>query len=527
MFSAIAATFIIDAQGRLQPNPANFGHALLKIIGDASLGKMPIVTDGVFPQWNGPDPSIVRVHCILYSSLGASLFAALMAVLGKQWLSRYAWADMRGSIVDRSRRRQRKMKGMDSWHFNLVMESLPLMLQIALLLFGYALSNYLLFINKAVASVVMGFVAFGLLVYFLIAFAATLSYNCPFQTPPSLIIHSLVHLDNQHKRYLKRTRKWFGRVFSKRMWRWLGLACGCFASPSIQDNDPLGHIELPMACEPDEPCPLFNEEIDWDGYVLDSDCIAWMFEMPKDMDTIMVILRFIPEVVWHAGIRTTPLEKLYDTVLECFDNSTGRPVVIPKLRNKAYYTAKAFLHLAIQRQCIGDESDTTIFESISNRHLIMASRRYQGDSDLESTFGVIDRVLGNFEPMCWQRFSFTPSHHAWMGHILLYRAWDVLGKSEPLPDDIKGFVLRSLRLEPPPPPPVVVDCLLIVGLVLGIGLHVGDLSVVDKRWGEFVCILCGTKLNHPPAVINVAPRSVGSTRGLPRHSRIPNLLPKR
>ena len=44
----------------------------------------------------------------------------------------------------------------------------PLMLQAALLLLGYALSNYLFFINKVVASVLIGFTSFGLLFYLLI-----------------------------------------------------------------------------------------------------------------------------------------------------------------------------------------------------------------------------------------------------------------------------------------------------------------------------------------------------------------------
>ena len=241
------------------------------------------------------------------------------------------------------------------------------------------------------------------------------------------------------------------------------------------------HIELPMA-NAEQPLPLFNKETDWNGYVLDSNCIAWMFEISMDADVMMAIMRFIPEVVWHAEIRTTPLEKLYDTVLECFDcSSGGHPVVIPKLKNKAYLSAKALLHLAFQRKCIGDESDKAVFRSISNQHPIMGSKHYEGESDLESTLGIVDRVFGNFEPMHWQNFVFAIPHHAWMGHILLYRAWDVLKKGEPLPDDIKEFVLYSLRLEPPPPTPIVADCLLIIGLVLGIEVHIDNLLVVDKR----------------------------------------------
>ena len=158
---------------------------------------------------------------------------------------------------------------------------------------------------------------------------------------------------------------------------------------------------------PDQPTPLFNKETDWHGYVLDSNCIAWMFEMSMDSGVIMAIMRFIPEVAWYAGIRTISSKRLYDTVLECFDRSSGSPVIIPKLRNKAYLSAKALLHLAIQRKCIGDESDKAVFKSISSRHPIMGSKHYEGDSDLGVTLCIIDHVFCDSQPMHWQNFSFT------------------------------------------------------------------------------------------------------------------------
>jgi hypothetical protein len=444
--------------------------------------RAPTGDDAAFPQWNGPDSTIVHVQAILYSSLSASLLAALIAILGKQWLNRYARVDMRGSIIDRSRDRQRKMNGMVTWKFDLVMECLPLMLQVALLLLGYALSNYLYFINKVVASVIIGFTGFGLLFYLLIVSAATLSYNCPFQTPASLVLRFLIRFDDQHKKYLGKPGKWLRRIFrrKKRQRPNPGGSYRLNRFGAFDGSDLNNHIELRTANPFDRSPPLFNEETDWDGYMLDSNCIAWMFEMSLDADVIMAIMKFIPDVVWHAGIRTTPLERLYGMVVECFDFSNGRPVVIPKLRKKAYLSAKALLHLAIQRKCIGNESDVAIFTSISRLHPVMGSE-HQGDSDLESTLGIIDRVFGNFDRMDWQNFSFTVPHHTWMAHILLYRAWDVLGKGEPLPDDIKGFVLHSLRLDPPPPAPIVADCLFIIGLVLGIGFHIDDLLVRDKR----------------------------------------------
>ncbi|KAF9649519.1 hypothetical protein BDM02DRAFT_3128351 [Thelephora ganbajun] len=483
LFSAVTSAFIVAVQTQLQPDYTQMSYDLLTIIASVSLGKTPTGPDAAFPQWGGPDPTTVHVQAILYSSLAASLLAALIAMLGKQWLNRYSQVEMRGSVIDRSRHRQGKMNGMVTWRFNLVMESLPLMLQAALLLLGYALSNWLYFINKAVASVLIGFTAFGILFYILIVSAATLSYNCPFQTPLSLVLRFLIHFDDEHRKYLKRTRKWFVRAFSqkkKKRPRPKSGPSGLGKFGTFDGSNFVDHIELPMAGPSDQPAPLFNKETDWHGYVLDSNCIAWMFHMSIDADVILAMMRFIPEVVWHAGIKTTPLEGLYDTVLECFDRSTGHPVVIPKLKNKAYLGAKALLHLTIQRKCISDESDMAVFKSISNRHPIMGSKQHEGDSDLESTLGIIDRVFGDFEPMDWENFSFTIPHHSWMGHILLYRAWDVLGKNEPLPDDIREFVLHSLKLEPPPPAPIVVDCLFIIGLVLGIKLHIDDLLVGDK-----------------------------------------------
>ena len=185
-------------------------YALLKIVASAALGNVPSGADAAFPQWNGPDATIVHVQAILYSSLASSLLAAFVAMLGKQWLNRYDQVEMRGSVVDRSRYRQQKMDGMVTWHFDFVMECLPVMLQLALLLLGYALSNYLFFINKVVASVIIGFTTFGLLFFLLIVSAATLSYNCPFQTPLSQILRLLFRFYGEQQ---KRFKKWLGRFF--------------------------------------------------------------------------------------------------------------------------------------------------------------------------------------------------------------------------------------------------------------------------------------------------------------------------
>lgn len=444
-----------------------------------STGTLPPKPSSDTP-WNGPDPTLTYIQCILFSSLAASLLAAFVAMLGKQWLNRYSKVDMRGSLIDRSRDRQRKMDGMSAWGFNFVMESLPLMLQAALLLLGYALSNYLLTIDKVVAGVIIGFTGVGLLFYALIAISAILSYNCPFQTPLSLLIRYIWNLIKDHKKHFDKSRRWFRRTFC-RMVKQLRSNQGRGSGTADRRND----IELANHAPPfDLPPTFFDEDANREGYVLDSNCIVWMFKMSMDADVILDIMRFIPEVVWHAGIQTTPLEKLYDTVVECFDCSSEKPVIIPKFRDKAYLSAKALLHVAVQRRCWSNESDDEAFETIAHRHRTIG---YDGDPDpdLESTLGMLDRVFAtesqDLKPIRWQELAFTDSHRAWMGQILLYRAWDSLRNGDLLPDDIKEFVLHSLQVKRPPPAPIVTSSLLMIGLVLKIKLRFDDQKATDKR----------------------------------------------
>ena len=59
--------------------------------------------------WDGPPPGIVTVQSLLYGSLATSLFAAFIAMLGKQWVSRYL-RKQGGSAAEKSRDRQQKAR---------------------------------------------------------------------------------------------------------------------------------------------------------------------------------------------------------------------------------------------------------------------------------------------------------------------------------------------------------------------------------------------------------------------------------
>jgi len=112
-------------------------------------------------------------------------------MLGKQWLNRYL-RHTGGSIVERCGDRQRKFDGLEKWPFRLFIDSLPLMLQIALLLLACGLSRYVSSINTSVARVVISLTVLGLLFYVGIVAAGTSSYECPFQTPVSTAFRHVI-----------------------------------------------------------------------------------------------------------------------------------------------------------------------------------------------------------------------------------------------------------------------------------------------------------------------------------------------
>ncbi|KAJ7769376.1 hypothetical protein B0H16DRAFT_1881927 [Mycena metata] len=146
------------------------------------------------PQLAPPNASkiIVIVQCLLYASLFTTLLAALLAVLGKQWLMYYQAAGSRGTIEERGRERQRKLDGLVKWKFEVVLQAFPLLLQLALLLFASSISLYLWTVQHSVAILVTFLTALGLSSYIILLVSATIFSDCPFQTPLGPLLRQAV-----------------------------------------------------------------------------------------------------------------------------------------------------------------------------------------------------------------------------------------------------------------------------------------------------------------------------------------------
>ena len=121
----------------------------------------------------------------MYASLLISLLAAFIAMLGKTWLNQYL-QNSGGSVIERCGHRQHKCDGLEKWPSHFFVESLPVMLQAALLLLTCGLCRHTWSINTPVACTLISLTGFGVIFFIAIVIAGTSSYACPFQTPASI-----------------------------------------------------------------------------------------------------------------------------------------------------------------------------------------------------------------------------------------------------------------------------------------------------------------------------------------------------
>ncbi|KAJ7348098.1 hypothetical protein DFH08DRAFT_1080238 [Mycena albidolilacea] len=159
LFSAIDSAFILQVQPQIQ------------------LHDTPLV--------------LVVAQSLFYISLGSTLLAALLAVLGKQWLMFYSAAGERGTMEARCLERQRKLDGLRKWKFETILQMFPLLLQFGLLLFSSALSVYLWTIHISLAIIVLGL---------------TLSFPNSLGSPDSLVDPNY-SLDQAEKNFRKRQKE--------------------------------------------------------------------------------------------------------------------------------------------------------------------------------------------------------------------------------------------------------------------------------------------------------------------------------
>ena len=488
----MTSAFIAQVQQALKPDPNEETAALLRVLiykidNTTFSGAAPAL-----PQWTGPPQTTVRVQCLLYASLSASLLSAFLAMLGKQWLNRYASVGMRGSAIERSQDRQRKLDGIVVWYFDHVMESLPLMLQAALLLLGYALSRYLWEFNATIASVVLGVTSFGALFYLFIVVAGAASESYPYQTPWTSIVRRTVGLFRSvyvmfvERSYLygKSVRWWSGiarRSAVQIITRILMYPFALLIAFTI-DTLLLGRAILRPLVDfasrargwlfRTTPIPVQGPNDQ--AAKLDFRCISWMLRTSLDKIINLSTLKHLETILTLPDLDPTVVMDCFDVFTNCIVVDNRLVVTVSRGSEQLAGISAACLLRALSRFSSAESTSTVIRDVL---------RRYKEVFPPHVNLYCLPcpkvmKVINPLFALPRERVSFTWRHYRpstdelvpfarAMAQLAQVECCRREGEKPEILHWLVGFALRFLSRDPLPPTSVVVDCLTIVATDLG------------------------------------------------------------
>ena len=494
LFSAVTSAFIIEVNSELKPDPNEETAALLRVL----IHKMDNTTFGgdvpAAPQWTGPPRVVIHVQAILFMSLAASLLSAFLAMLGKQWLNQYASVDMRGSAIERSQNRQRKLDGIVTWYFNHVMQSLPLMLQVALLLLGCALSRYLWEINMAVASVVIGVTLLGVLFYLFIIIAGATSASCPYKTPGAHILHHTLH-------WVPLIPTALHSVFSTFV---KGSIC-CGYLLLVLGYLKVGHhavAKIPKILLWISLLPIFlivdiyratswlligfpnwvyhrlQQVLELPLAVLDLCCISWVLQTSLDGPVLLSALNYLTMTAL-VNIDSTLVVDCFNILFSCIRVIDDKAVITQGMEQLAPAAALSCLHtlshLTVTDPTLSDLG-TICQQYVQAFPLRTDFSTLQFSHTLKPIHGILHQ--NNWSTSGWTpQWKLSSSEHAIVAHALAKIAWFWSLETR---DWLFRFVLHSLSQSPLPSTSVVADCLSIIAIALD--CDPSTTTTLDKRY---------------------------------------------
>ena len=289
--------------------------------------------------WTGPSVSDIWIQSLLYLSLACSLFAALGAVFGKQWLVSYMSNSGGAGVEERGMDRQQKYDGLQKWHFHMVLEALPVLLQMSLFLFGISLAAFLYGLQRVIGIILIVPIVIGALFYFMTIAAPLIYDDSPFRTS---LTDTLTML-------LQRLFSSVPKTLSK-------------SSPST-DSSPVSNAPL----TPSSPSES-SLDIDHKTAV----ALAWLVETSNDPIVLLDAVRAMPTVDWpRDAIERLPLhllDRLLLCILTCLQEDVTEDTPISRLhRDRLLVYGAAFAFVFGEQLALAEDKLKEWMKGVSRR----------------------------------------------------------------------------------------------------------------------------------------------------------------
>ena len=384
------------------------------------------------------------------------------------------------------------------WYFHYVMESLPLMLQVALFLLGCALSRYLWEIDTTIASVILGVTSLGILFYLLIIIAGAVFASCPYQTPGSHILRSAASATLAagstfwHAFRDSATVGVFQSNAEVYQPRWSRDKIRYFLSNVLDELPPAlasdgAHLGKAIAQPLVEllhqmytwlPGSTPTHGADHQGTLLDLWCISWILQTSLDKDHHMSALEHLVTRLELSNLDPSLAVGCLGALVSCVKVADGTVMVTQGLEELATLSAICLLCTFSHLSAVGPSSGVLVdvcqqyarvfppcieFSGIPFHHIFGAiySALYQGWRNQ----GQVARYAG-YQQVQWRDYKLPGWEGTAFIHSLTNLAQSEHKRRKKVPCWILHFVLHTLSMVPPPSTLVIVNCLSIIALSL-------------------------------------------------------------
>ncbi|KAI0789880.1 hypothetical protein C8Q75DRAFT_806540 [Abortiporus biennis] len=227
LFSAVVTAFNIELYRQLQYDSSPTTLLLLQQISFqlAAMNGQPVPPNFSIRDFTidsstfRPSVQAVAINTTWFAALVCSLISALIGILAKQWLREYT-SEVTSSPRETVRLRQFRYDGLTKWKVGEIIGFLPILLEIALVLFLHGLLQLLWSLHRTVASVTTTLVAITLVFYLITMILPAFSIRSPFKSPQSwafcLAIWKLQRLRNFLWTWLRRPFPFINRSFNNK-----------------------------------------------------------------------------------------------------------------------------------------------------------------------------------------------------------------------------------------------------------------------------------------------------------------------
>lgn len=188
LFSAVLTAFLVQSQQSLEQSPEDRNTQILALIYDRLATNASVIqmTQPLPKSLSHVSSSEVVVNALWVASLILSLLAALFIIIVKQWLCEYLeWTGIMPTNLSLSVR-QHRHAGFLAWKVPQIIALLPILLQVALVLFLCGLIDLLWSLHRSIAFIAIGLIVPALSATILAIFMPVLFRGCPYRSPHGL-----------------------------------------------------------------------------------------------------------------------------------------------------------------------------------------------------------------------------------------------------------------------------------------------------------------------------------------------------